>query len=245
MEAAELFYAFYLFRQCGNNSESAVARSWMPSQILFRRSQSLLRASTSFCSATRSGRPQADQTKGQSLLRLNGHLNTRLASTTFPSTDAEAGPSSAEAPPEGEKPKRSRKSASKDFDPPQLPASLDILWTPDFDCSYTGTPRHALPPSDIFEEALANLHITLLPRTQHRATYKSPDGPPVEPTFALYCPIEGGEYIIDETVRELARRTNADVVVLDSVQLAAGEWGHFGKGEPHICLLAAHLYTTR
>jgi hypothetical protein len=37
--------------------------------------------------------------------------------------------------------------------------------------------------------------------------------------------------VIDETVRELARRTNSEVVVLDSVQLAAGEWGHFGKGE--------------
>jgi hypothetical protein len=47
----------------------------------------------------------------------------------------------------------------------------------------------------------------------------------------LYCPIEGGEYVIDETVRELARRTGSEVVVLDAVQLAAGEWGHFGKGK--------------
>jgi hypothetical protein len=37
--------------------------------------------------------------------------------------------------------------------------------------------------------------------------------------------------VVDETVRELARRTGAEVVILDSVQLAAGEWGHFGKGE--------------
>lgn len=36
--------------------------------------------------------------------------------------------------------------------------------------------------------------------------------------------------MIDETVRELARRTDSDVIVLDSVQLAAGEWGAFGKG---------------
>lgn len=48
--------------------------------------------------------------------------------------------------------------------------------------------------------------------------------------MALYCPIEGGEYLIDETVRELARRTGSDVVVIDAVQLAGGEWGHFGKG---------------
>ena len=52
----------------------------------------------------------------------------------------------------------------------------------------------------------------------------------VEPALALYCPIEGGDYVLDETVREMARRTGADVVVLDAVQLAAGECGHFGKG---------------
>jgi hypothetical protein len=42
--------------------------------------------------------------------------------------------------------------------------------------------------------------------------------------------------VIDETVRELARRTGAEVVILDSVQLAAGEWGHFGKGEDLDCI---------
>ena len=31
-------------------------------------------------------------------------------------------------------------------------------------------------------------------------------------------------------MRELALRTGAEVLVLDAVQLAAGEWGHFGKG---------------
>ena len=66
--------------------------------------------------------------------------------------------------------------------------------------------------------------------SQHRSVYPSPTGT-IEPTLALYCPIEGGDYIIDETVRELSRKTNSDVVVLDSVQLAGGEWGSFGKGK--------------
>ncbi|TFY81767.1 hypothetical protein EWM64_g2244 [Hericium alpestre] len=66
-------------------------------------------------------------------------------------------------------------------------------------------------------------------RTQNKAAYKTPAGPPEEPTLALYCPIEGGDYIIDHTVRELARQTGSDVVVLDAIQLAAGEWGHFGE----------------
>lgn len=87
-----------------------------------------------------------------------------------------------------------------------------------------------LPPPEVFEEALHNLHITLHPQTQHRATYASASGPLVEPTLGLYCPIEGGDYIIDATVRELARRTGAEVLVLDAIHLAAGEWGQFGKG---------------
>lgn len=87
-----------------------------------------------------------------------------------------------------------------------------------------------MPPPEILEEALNNLHITLHPQTQNRAVYASPQGPPTEPTLALYCPIEGGDYVVDATVRELARRTGSEVVVLDAVQLAAGEWGDFGKG---------------
>jgi hypothetical protein len=129
-----------------------------------------------------------------------------------------------------DKPKKRGKStaASKDF--PQLPPGLDILWTPE-----TGhldrNSLHSLPPPEILEESLNNLHIALHPQTQHRACYPSASSPLLEPTLALYCPIEGGEYIIDETVRELARRTGSEVVVLDAVQLAAGEWGHFGKCE--------------
>jgi hypothetical protein len=133
---------------------------------------------------------------------------------------------------EAEKPKRRTKAsaASKDSDPPQLPAGLDVLWAPETD-NLDANSSHSLPPPEIFEEALNNLHITLHPQTQHRACYPSASSSPIEPTLALYCPIEGGEYIIDETVRELARRTRSEVVVLDAVQLAAGEWGHFGKGE--------------
>jgi hypothetical protein len=133
--------------------------------------------------------------------------------------------------PEPDKPRR-RSKASKDLDAPQLPTGLDILWSPETDHPNTNS-THSLPPPEIFEEALNNLHITLHPQTQHRACYPSASLAQLEPTLALYCPIEGGEYIIDETVRELARRTGSEVVVLDAVQLAAGEWGHFGKGESH------------
>lgn len=132
---------------------------------------------------------------------------------------------------EAEKARRKTRvsTASKDSEPtPPLPNDLNVLWQPAND----GTEPNAshLPPSEVLDEVLTNLHITLHPQTQHRAVYTTPLGPPSEPTLALYCPIEGGDYIIDETVRELARRTGSDVVVIDAVQLAAGEWGHFGKG---------------
>lgn len=116
----------------------------------------------------------------------------------------------------------------------QLPSSLEILWSPEPHprTSTASDPQNLnLPPSEIFEDALDNLHVTFHPKTQHRATYTPQDGgSTVEPTLALYCPIEGGDYVIDETVKELARRVGADVVVLDCVQLAAGSAGHFGQG---------------
>ncbi|KAG6850592.1 hypothetical protein H0H93_011260 [Arthromyces matolae] len=116
----------------------------------------------------------------------------------------------------------------------ELPDDLDILWTPGQELSSFHT--SALPPSENFDDALNKLLITLHPQTQHRATYPSPLGAPTEPTLALYSPIEGGDYIIDATVAELARRTNAEVLVLDAVQLAAGEWSQFGPAANSLSL---------
>ncbi|KAF7322928.1 AAA domain-containing protein [Mycena chlorophos] len=118
--------------------------------------------------------------------------------------------------------------------PLEFPEGLgvQILWQPEAQSEAGPGPSsapHGLPPPEILEEAQHNLNITLLHSIQHRGTYPSPLGPLVEPSLALYCPIEGGDYVIDATVRELARRINAEVLVLDAVQLAAGEWGMFGK----------------
>ncbi|KAI6005522.1 AAA-domain-containing protein [Pisolithus albus] len=159
-----------------------------------------------------------------------------------PTLCADSPPESDGPPSEPDKPpRRSRTTTSgtgtstqRDRDPDsddrsQLPSGLDILWLPDAPSAPDSSRANVLPPPELFEEALTNLHITLHPQTQHRAAHVTPTGPPVEPTLALYCPVEGGEYVIDETVRELARRTGAEVLVIDAVQLAAGEWGHFGK----------------
>jgi hypothetical protein len=117
----------------------------------------------------------------------------------------------------------------------EFPEDLNVFWLaedqPDPTTGLEATLSSDLPPPEILDEAHNNLLITLQPLIQHHATYPTPNSDsPIEPTMGLYCPIEGGDYIIDATVKELARRTGADVLVLDSVQLAAGEWGQFGKG---------------
>lgn len=109
----------------------------------------------------------------------------------------------------------------------QVPAEESFFWT---HTSLAEPDPFTLPPPEVLEEILNNVHLALHPQAQHKATYSTPSGPPIEPTLALYCPIEGGNYVIDDTVRELARRTGSDVVVLDAVHIAAGEWGHFGQG---------------
>lgn len=126
----------------------------------------------------------------------------------------------------------------KDTEVVELPDNLDIFWLPAEESTLASASKSDasppadsdLPPPEILEEALNKLLITLHPQVQHRGAYPSGGDSLVEPTLGLYCPIEGGEYVIDATVRELARKTGAEVLVLDSVQLAAGESGQFGKG---------------
>ncbi|KAJ6502610.1 hypothetical protein C8R45DRAFT_1191925 [Mycena sanguinolenta] len=216
----------------------------MRSQALFRRSRSLLktpRASISRCIPPSALRP------GKKLpARPVVYTRRPSSSTAGPSGE----PSPFDSPPSDEPPPDTPASSTSPPEPPEEPEkikrrvkakepvrdvplelpeglALQILWQPEFDPEPSN--QEALPPPEIFDEALHNLHITLHPQTQHRATYLPPFGALVEPTLALYCPIEGGDYVIDATVRELARRTNAEVLVLDTAQLAAGEWGAFGK----------------
>ncbi|EMD38415.1 hypothetical protein CERSUDRAFT_113573 [Gelatoporia subvermispora B] len=214
----------------------------MRSQLLARRTRSLLKAypkcHRALLSSTPSIRhPRKDPASAAQTPRLSKRASSSVTSSGVdpePPTAPPAGDTPPVPPPEDaeEKPKRRpRASAVKEPDPPpQLPAGLNVLWTPeDMDSGAPAPSSHSLPPPEILDEILHNLHITLHPQTQHRATFATQAGPLVEPTFALYCPIEGGEHYIDEVVRELSRRAGADVVVLDAVQLAAGECGHFGK----------------
>ncbi|OSX65067.1 hypothetical protein POSPLADRAFT_1136329 [Postia placenta MAD-698-R-SB12] len=219
----------------------------MRSQFLSRRTRSLVKAPSfhhrALLSSTHALRyPRKDPSHSpEAAPRLSKRSSSSVSPPPAESDEPTppALPSPAEPPPDGaeEKPKRRTRSsaASKDAESSvplssgvPLPSGLEILWTPESDPS-DSPHAHALPPPEMFDEILHNFHITMLPRTQHQATYLPPAGPLVEPTFALYCPIEGGDVYVDETVRELARRTGSEVVMIDAVQLAAGASGQFGK----------------
>lgn len=166
---------------------------------------------------------------------------TATTSTTASAdrVESEAPPSPGDAPPSNPPSEvdrqRTKKTTKKLIEPKEqrdtsstLPSGLDIFWN----CSdwHPSSPKE-LPPDEVLQDALNNLHICFHPQAQRRSLYSSGSGSgPVEPTLALYCPIEGGDYLLDNTIRELARRTGSEVLVLDSVQLAAGEWGCFGEG---------------
>ncbi|CCM02352.1 uncharacterized protein FIBRA_04447 [Fibroporia radiculosa] len=213
----------------------------MRAHILSRRARSLVKTQPirhrALLSSTHALRyPRKDHSgSSQATPRISRRSSSSI---TPPPTEPDeavspsASPSASEPPPEdaNDKPKRRTRvsTASKDTDAsPSLPTGLDILWIPEDDPDSPHS--HALPPPEIFEEILHNLHITLHPQTQHKAAYASASGSLIEPTFAMYCPIEGGDIYVDETVRELARQTGAEVVVLDAAQLAAGACGQFGK----------------
>ncbi|QRV80905.1 AAA family ATPase [Ceratobasidium sp. AG-Ba] len=107
---------------------------------------------------------------------------------------------------------------------PLTSGALDSMWSSPF---LANTESSALPGN--FENTLSQLRISLLAKTQRKAVRVAEGSNLVEPTLALYCPIEGGEYVIDRTIKELGERTNSDVQVIDLAQIAAGEWGVYGK----------------
>jgi hypothetical protein len=51
-----------------------------------------------------------------------------------------------------------------------------------------------------------------------------------QPIISLYYPRDGCHEVIDAMVKSIAREQKADVVVLDSLELALQEFGAWGKG---------------
>ena len=115
--------------------------------------------------------------------------------------------------------RRVRTSQEKESDPPPRPVLPDslltsITWTPEQDSS----DAH-LPPPYILDDIHAKLTVLFHPHAQSS-----------DPTLALFCPIEAGEWIVDETLQELARRSDLEIITIDAAHLAAGSAGDFGQG---------------
>ncbi|KZO95693.1 AAA-domain-containing protein [Calocera viscosa TUFC12733] len=119
------------------------------------------------------------------------------------------------------------------------------LWLPDVPAPLPAADAPGLPPPQMLHDALTSLLLCLHPQTQHRSLYPGPGGQSqVEPTLAMYSPIEGGDYVLDDTVREVARRAGAEVAVLDMAQLAAGIHGIFGRSAVGFQLPSNPLHVT-
>ncbi|KAG8861182.1 hypothetical protein FRB96_003132 [Tulasnella sp. 330] len=107
-----------------------------------------------------------------------------------------------------------------------------VIWSPEWDEELPMSSSSVLPPKPVIEDVYHKLLVTLHPHSQDRGCPQNgaaPDRPLVEPTLGLYCPVEGANYVIDAMVLELARRAQADVIMIDAAQLAAGEHGMFGE----------------
>lgn len=175
--------AIFLFGKRGTRT----SQRWIRSQALLQRSRSLLKASrvpltrALFTSPSRASR--SDPLSRPAV--FSKHLSTTPVPTSEPPplespSDGPPPPVNAATPPEPppeepEKLRRKPKAASKE--PPEIPLefpdglALEILWRPESDPGPSS--QAALPPPEIFDEALHNLHITLHPQTQHRAACAS------------------------------------------------------------------------
>ncbi|KDN34691.1 hypothetical protein RSAG8_12240, partial [Rhizoctonia solani AG-8 WAC10335] len=94
------------------------------------------------------------------------------------------------------------------------------------------TPQHpeqSLPPASLIEDAHTQLTRIFNSPIPQCPTKPKCDTPTNQSSLILYCPIEGGESIIDATVQELARRAGAAVTTIDIVQQINEREGSFWK----------------
>lgn len=147
--------------------------------------------------------------------------------------------------PKGENDEKPPPPSGKSSDLPSKPSS-----------SRSTTPLPPPPPSVILPPGILSDTLATTARSfSYRAqvaslTPKSPtpfdksdpfDDPPKkvsrEPSITLYCPEDASNHVIDAVVRNLAEAQKADIVVLDSLDLGAGEAGPLGKGKFFFSLL--------
>ncbi|KAJ7931803.1 hypothetical protein B0H13DRAFT_2308502 [Mycena leptocephala] len=79
-------------------------------------------------------------------------------------------------------------------------------------------------PDGVVSEVLAAASYAFSPTSQIGA---------VEPNICLFTPYEGCHDIVDSMIQSVANQLNADVIVLDAIELALGEFGALGEGTSH------------
>ncbi|CAE6460408.1 unnamed protein product [Rhizoctonia solani] len=95
--------------------------------------------------------------------------------------------------------------------------------TQDTDCS-------SLPPTSLIDDAYTQLSLIL---NSSAAQCDPPESNGLdERTVILYCPIEGGESVVDATIQELSRKANATVETLDLVRIISELPGSFWRDAP-------------
>src|SRR5882757_8114697 len=106
----------------------------------------------------------------------------RRASTSSPnSSEANSSPSTDKPNPPSKEPTAPNGKSAPDATVPALQVSneQDFFWPYQ---SLSESEPSTLPPPEVFEEVLNNVNISLHPQTQHKATFSTPSGPPIEPT---------------------------------------------------------------
>ena len=121
-----------------------------------------------------------------------------------------------------------------------------ILWSPPHRQLHNESPSgDASPSSFVFPDGIlsearaltsyAFSHVVQMASIEaHKSFLENDDAqnakPHSQPIRSLYYPHHGCHNIIDSMVKSLAHDQGADVVVLDSLELALQEFGAFGKG---------------
>jgi hypothetical protein len=127
-----------------------------------------------------------------------------------------------------------------------------ILWSPPFEdplrqphdeslsrdaVTTSASPSPFVFPDEILSEARALTsyafsHVVQMASIEaHKLFLDAQNAKPhSQPIISLYYPHHGCHNIIDSMVKSLAHDQGADVVVLDSLELALQEFGAFGKG---------------
>lgn len=163
-------------------------------------------------------------------IKVHNLTGSELQQTSGPPPPEE--PTAEDAKEKRMRPRRRTTPAEAEETIPMYPVDVRLLQSLSYNRMMDQWPVSSRSPSrDALDDAYSKLLVALNHRTQVLALPR-PDAEQSipEPTIALYCPMEGGNYVLDETVQELSRMLSANVVTLDVAQLAAGESGAYGKG---------------